>query len=152
MGARSIRLRWWIGSESALLVIGALTLAIGMLVYLVDRPQGHVWLHATRHSAAPLFLFGTAGAWLPAFARTLAFSLFTAALWPARSALRYGAWAAWFVVNAAFGPKGVGRILADYFVPGSFGVNDLVAAALGAAIAASVVRVADLIEEKQHVL
>jgi hypothetical protein len=137
---------------------GGLALAIGMLVYLTDRPAAHTLLLSHLAAGAGEHrLFGRVGGWLPAFAHALAFSLFSAALLAPRPPWEYGACAFWFAVNAAFelgqhpqirapladalhhalGDGPIARSVAGDFLQGSFDMADLAAAALGAAVAAA---------------
>ncbi len=146
------------GRTAALLVIGCLSLAAGVLVYLSDRSASHaLWVPAVA-SLSGRHLFGAIGQWLPSFVHPLAFSLFSAALLVPRPGWRYGACAFWFVVNGAFeigqhpqvrepladalrqvlGHGQVARVIENYFLRGTFDVGDLVAAALGAAVAAGI--------------
>jgi hypothetical protein len=134
---------------------GGLALLVGVLVYVADRS----------HPGASLF--GVLGGWLPSFAHTLAFSLFTAAALPPRPAARYGACVAWCAVNVAFeigqlpqmgqplsqallatfGGSAPMRWLAGYFVHGTFDAGDIWAAVAGALTAATVLQVVDRGEE-----
>ncbi|MEP6501802.1 MAG: hypothetical protein ABJD97_00600 [Betaproteobacteria bacterium] len=128
-----------------LVLPGLLALSLGAAVYLTDRQHPHASLG-----------FGLIGAWLPAFVHPFAFSLFTAAVLGPSARPRYGACAAWALVNIAFelgqhaslkapladalhahpGPSAPVRWLADYFLRGTFDVGDLLAIVLGALAAA----------------
>jgi hypothetical protein len=145
-------------------------LAVGTLVYWTDRSPGGATLIPRVSILAGLHLFGALGNWLPSFAHTLAFSLFSAALLTARPRSQYGACVFWFVVNAAFeigqhpqvrnsltdvlrhgfGPGPVARALENYFLRGTFDVGDLVAAALGAALAAGILQLSHFHRERHH--
>lgn len=146
------------GQTAVLLVIGSLGLAAGVLDYLTDRSAAASLLLPAVATLSGRHLFGAVGLWLPSFVHPLAFSLFSAALLAPRRRGWYGACAFWFVVNAVFeigqhpqvrgpltdamrGAFGRGRIeraLENYFLRGTFDVGDLVAAALGAALAAGI--------------
>ena len=149
------------GSASRLAVLwllGIAVLALGMLVYLTDRPTSHTLLLPNFGLQAEHRWFGVVGGWLPSFVHPLAFSLFSASLLAPTPRWEYGACAFWFAVNAAFevgqhpqirGPladalrHGVGqgpiaRAVENYFLRGTFDRVDLVAAALGAALAAAI--------------
>lgn len=158
------------GRHSTLVALGCIALAIGSLVYLTDRDG----LHAVGIPAIPALagahLFGSIGLWLPSLVHPFAFSLFTAAVLPLRSAWRFGACAAWFALNAAFelgqhpavrsdlgasiesvlGRTALGRTLSNYFVGGRFDRSDIVAAAIGALAAAGVLLVAQRLVERDH--
>jgi hypothetical protein len=138
---------------AALVGGGGVALAAGVLVYVIDRS----------HPGAGGSVFGALGGWLPSFAHTLAFSLFTAATLPPRPAARYGACAAWCAVNVAFelgqhpligqplaqalldmfGGSAPMRWLAGYFIHGTFDARDIGAAVAGALVAATVLQVVD---------
>jgi len=147
------------GSAAALTAaIGCLALALGLLVYLADRDARHAVVIPAVAALAGSSLFGVLGQWLPSFVHPFAFSLFTAAALPPRSAWRNGACAAWCAVNIAFevgqhpnvsvrlaeglldsfGPSSRTRTLADYFLRGTFDVGDIVATVVGAVLAAGV--------------
>jgi hypothetical protein len=147
---------------------GSVALAVGMLIYLCDRPASHVSLlpHIVYLSAQPLF--GRAGGWLPSFVHPLAFSLFCAGLLAPHPRLQYGACAFWFAVNAAFevgqhpqirglvavrlgtdrGP--ITRSIQHYVERGTFDAADLVAAAVGAALAASILHRLNISAFRHH--
>jgi hypothetical protein len=145
---------------AASLVIGGLSLAAGVLVYLTDRSASPALLLPAVASRPGWHLFGVIGQWLPSFVHPLAFSLFSAALLPPLPRWQYGACAFWFMVNVAFeigqhpqvrgpladalrhvpGPGPVVRALENYFLRGTFDPGDLIAAALGAALAAGILR------------
>jgi hypothetical protein len=145
---------------ATLLAIGCLSLAPGVLVYLTDRSASHALLVPAVAHLSGRHVFGAIGQWLPSFVHPFAFSFFSAALLAERPRWRYCTCAFWFVVNAAFeigqhpqvrGPlvdrlrHGLGQgqtalALENYFMHGTFDVGDLVAAALGAAFAAGILR------------
>lgn len=159
------------GPTAALWVIGCLSLAAGVLVYLSDRSASHaLWVPAVT-SLSGQHLFGVIGQWLPNFVHPLAFSLFSVALMAPRPGWRYSACAFWFGVNAAFeigqhpqvrrslvdalrhglGQGQVELTLENYFLRGTFDVGDLVAALLGAAAAAGMLRGLAVRQETHHV-
>lgn len=156
---------------SAVLVsLGLLALGLGGLVYLTDRDGVHAVLIPAIPALAGSHLFGAVGLWLPSLVHSFAFSLFTAVTLPMRSAWRYGACAAWFVIDAAFelgqhpaisrelgdaieyglGPTALSRTLAHYFVGGSFDAADIAAAGCGALMAAAVLLLAQRHLENDH--
>jgi hypothetical protein len=159
------------GAASALLAVtGCLALAVGLLVYMADRNAAHAVLLPRVAALGTGPVFGVIGAWLPSFVHPFAFSLFTAALLPSRSAWRYGACAAWCGVNVAFelgqhpvfkapladalqdafGQTPLTRALASYFLRGTFDTGDLVAAGLGAVAAAGLLYLLQCSPEDDH--
>lgn len=160
------------GSAVVLLpAIGCLALVLGLLVYLTDRDAGHAVLIPTFGALAGRNLFGGLGQWLSSFVHPFAFSLFTAASLPSRSAWRYGACAAWCAMNVAFevgqhphvsarlaevlqaslGQSSLTRTLTNYFLRGSFDVGDIVAAVVGSMVAAGVLCLVQRESENDHV-
>jgi len=149
---------------------GGLALAVGVLAYWTDRDPGRASLVPGVAMLAGLHLFGALGGWLPSFVHPLAFSLFSAAFLAKRPRAEYGACAFWFAVNAAFevgqhpqvrrpladavrhgfaeGP--VARAFENYFQRGTFDLGDLVAAALGAALAAFFLHCLRVHRENRH--
>lgn len=139
--------------------VGAGALAAGALVYLVDRAAGSASLLPAGAWSGTAWHFGAIGAWLPSFVHPFAFSLFFAALTPTGAARAYRACAAWWAVNAAFelgqlapaaaaiaatlhaafGDAAPARVLANYFLRGTFDRADLLAATSGALAAAGVI-------------
>jgi hypothetical protein len=133
--------------SATLWLAGCAALALGVSVYLIDRSAAHRW-------------FGAVGGWLPSFAHAFAFSLFSAALLSPRPDWQYGACGFWLAVNAVFevgqhpqvrepladalrrsvGQGPLARSVENYFLRGTFDIGDLVAAALGAAMAAATLR------------
>ena len=157
--------------DTALLVMmGSIALALGLTVYLTDRNASHAVLIPGVAALAGSNVFGALGQWLPAAVHPFAFGLFTAAVLPPRSAWRYGACAAWCVVNLAFelgqhplvsgyvagalqagsGQSVPGRMLANYFLHGTFDGADMLAAVLGAVAAAAVLRRMQQVQEIDH--
>jgi len=148
-------------ASAALLALGGLALALGVVVYASDRdPAGVALLPAVAvlHTGP---LFGALGQWLPSFVHPFAFSLFTAvALGPSASPA-YRACVGWWLVNVAFEVgqhprvsvvivralddagsnnwlRWLTRPLTNYFQSGMFDMGDLVAVTAGALMAAGV--------------
>ena len=158
------------GTATLLAVMGCAVLALGLLVYLADREASHALLIPNVAALAGSHWFGALGDSLPSFAHPFAFSLFTAAALPLRRAWCYGACAAWAAVNVAFevgqhaqvsvrlaeallaslGQTPLTQALANYFVRGTFDVDDIVAAMVGALAAAAVLHLMQDISEHQH--
>jgi hypothetical protein len=154
----------------ALVCMAWLALSAGVLLYLVDRPAGVAWLIPALPALQGMGLFGSVGAWLPSFVHPFGFGLLTAVALPVGAIWRYGACLGWFVVNATFefgqlpqwaprladaihalfGPSPVGERLAWYFLRGSFGLDDLAAAAGGALCAALLLRLTGAIGDDRH--
>lgn len=154
----------------ALLVIAGFVWALGLLVYVTDRPLAHAVLMPSLdgwHRARPLF--GALGDSLPSFAHPFVLALLTAAvLREARS--RYAACAVWCGIDVAFecgqhpsireslahamhallDPVRLGQPLADYFLRGTFDPGDIVAAVLGGLAAAVLLRLANQEGEQSH--
>jgi hypothetical protein len=152
--------RPWAGPPVRLAALGCLALAAGTLVYLTDRdPSRTTWIPAIP-ALAGLGLFGGVGAWLPSFVHPFAFSLFTAAIQPARRSPAYWACAMWWAINVAFelaqapgvstevaavlpqifGQTWLTNTISNYLLQGTCAIADLVAATAGAAAAAAVLR------------
>jgi hypothetical protein len=145
-----------LGRQAALWSMGGVALALGMLVYLADRPAGHAQWMPQLGFLAGHHGFGRVGQWLPSFVHAWAFSLFSAALLAPRQRWALGACGFWFAVNAAFeigqhprvreplaaalqdgfGHGLVARAFQNYLLRGTFDVGDIVAAACGAVLAA----------------
>ncbi|HEY5622817.1 MAG TPA: hypothetical protein VIV14_03575 [Gammaproteobacteria bacterium] len=143
-------------ASRAELALGALVLALGTLVYALDRPPDS----APLLSAINLHrffddVFGSIGEFLPAFAHVFAFSLFTATWLGGGKRTTLLACVTWFGIDTAFE---VGQhpqiaeplvrmipgwfeylpILAQtdtYFLSGTFDDRDLISIAAGAATA-----------------
>ena len=154
----------------ALLVVAGLVWALGMLVYLTDRPPSQAMLmpaFVDWHRARPLF--GVLGGSLPSFVHPFVLALLTATtLRDARS--RYGACAVWCVIDIAFecgqhplireplalamhtllDPVRLGQPLASYFLRGTFDPADIVAALLGGFAAAGALRLAHRPGDTSH--
>lgn len=156
--------------SATLAAIGCTAFAMGLLVYLTDRDASRAMLIPAVALLTGSHALGALGGWLPSFVHTFAFSLFTAAALPERSAPRYGACIAWFAVNVAFelgqhplvsvrlaemlsgglGGMPLTRPLASYCVHGTFDSGDIVAALLGALAAGAVLRLMHRRQEKNH--
>lgn len=144
----------WLGT------LGCLALALGVLVYALDRDASRSILLPAFGAASAIHWFGVFGQWLPSFVHPFAFSLFTAAALPQRSMWRYGACMAWCAVNMAFElgqhpgispalaqgvmqgpfPFPLQSALAHYFLRGTFDAGDIVAVICGSLAAAFVLR------------
>ena len=147
----------------------AAALALGLLVYLADRPAGTAWLlplaGALRGEHGPANL----APWLPTAVHAFAFALLSAALLPPRALLRMLACGGWVLVDLAFEagqhpavaaglaarvesalPPALAQPLARYFVAGTFDPADLAAATLGGAAAWLLLRHTDGRWEETH--
>lgn len=153
-----------------LATMGVAALALGLLVYLTERSPPYAALVPTVPALAGRHLFGVLGQWLPSFAHTLAFSLFSAAALGPRAMPRYEVCFFWCAVNIAFelgqhprlsqqlshwlqigfGDSPVVRSIASYFVRGTFDFGDIAAAALGALAAAAILRLMANHSEHEH--
>jgi len=153
----------WPWREAALLALGLVALALGLLVYAVDRdPNRSAWMPATLALAKRGSLGPWAG-WVPSLLHSMAFGLFSAAALPARSwAAGFGA-LSWGLVNAVFelgqypaaaqvlaghledmsGQWTWARWLAAYFARGRFDPMDIAASLAGAVMAATLLRMVD---------
>jgi len=139
----------------AQLLIGAFSLTVGLVVYLVDRPaDGAYFLYRTSTAfslddALPGLLFGRLGGNLPTFIHVFSFSLLTAGLLGCERRGCQIVILSWLLVDCAFelGQKFV-RIspnmfdgvpvlenTGNFFVNGTFDPLDLAAAMAGAVAA-----------------
>jgi hypothetical protein len=85
------------------LLLGVAALALGTLVYLIDRPPGETALPDSVNVYGILpALFGAIGESLPAFTHVFAFSLLTAACLGNGRYVAVGACATWLLVDTAF--------------------------------------------------
>jgi hypothetical protein len=136
---------------------GLLVLALGLLLYWVERDVSHTLLIPRFDALQARGHLQAVAGWLPSLMHTLAFGLLTAAALPPHGAWRLGAVAAWAATNIAFEigqhpavsarladallgrsePGVTARALAAYFRQGRFDVNDISAAVGGALIAAA---------------
>jgi hypothetical protein len=145
------------GAPASLIAFAAVALALGVLVYLTDRPPGTAALlpWAGTRSATPLL--GTIGRWLPSFAHVFAFALLTAATARPSTAPPYWACALWWAVDVVFevvqaapwkasvadvmrrccGDGWLPSLFARYAELGTFDPGDLVAITVGALAAAA---------------
>ncbi len=155
--------------------IGALALALGLLVYAGHRPVGYA-------AGLPAALVGALGRpkldalspwlpWLPSLLHPFAFSLFSAALRAPGAPPAYRACLGWWLINLGFElgqlpsvshamatllqasglPGGLTRPLSQYLLLGTFDIGDIVAATVGAAAAAGLLWLAQR-WERHHVL
>ena len=149
-----------LGRSSSLVVLAGALLALGLLVYVADRPPGRAMLLPAWARLASGGWFDSVGDWLPSFIHPFAFSLLTVAALGPSARPRYGVCVAWGAVNAAFElgqlprvatelaralhvsmlPTSLSRPLADYFVRGQFDFADLAAIVLGSTAAVIVLR------------
>lgn len=143
--------------NAILISLAILTLAVGIMVYLTDRPPFHAVLIPGKLSFNNGSLFGALGNWLPSFVHPFAFSLLSAAIRAPSAAPAYGTCAAWWAVNVLFeigqhpliqqvlterllptlDPGWLLRPVTNYLLLGTFDFGDLVAATLGALAAAA---------------
>ena len=156
---------------AVLVAAGLVAMAAGLLVYLTDRDPAHAALIPAVAALAGASLFGALGQWMPSFLHPFAFSLFTAAVLPPRSAWRYRACAAWCAVNLAFecgqhplassrlaewaqgfGNTLAGRMMTNYFLLGTFDGGDIVAVLLGSLAAVGLFSFMLDTAEKVHAL
>jgi hypothetical protein len=148
--------------------IAVLTLALGTLVYVLDRPAGSVPFFSAIHLAEGWpALFGRIGDSLPTFVHAFAFSVLTAAWLGGARRFALPACLTWFGVDSALEagqhPR-FAQTLADlvpgwfdalpilgradsYFLRGTFDVIDLISIALGAAAAYLLIRCTGRTEE-----
>jgi hypothetical protein len=159
--ARAVRIpETFHGAPARLFALGCLALGVGVLVYLTDRDPSRAALVPAIAALSQSHLFGAVGLSLPSFVHPFAFSLFTAALQPARRAPAYWACGLWWAINVAFEigqapsvsavvadllpralePTWLAAALSDYLLQGTCTVADLVAVTAGAAAAAAVLR------------
>lgn len=142
-----------------LAAIGGAALLLGLIVYLADRGAGTAILLPAGLWSRGGGLLTPVGFCLPSFVHPFAFALFTVALRPVAGASAYRVCAAWWAVNvafelgqrpdaaeaiaaalrASFGQAWPARLLANYFLHGTFDRADLLAASAGALAAALVI-------------
>lgn len=142
-------------------LIAAVALSAGALVYLLDRQPEHTYFlfHGLTIAGAPHALFGAAGNHLPAFLHVFAFILLTAAVAGSANACAIRIGAAWFVIAslfefgqhpavsplvaaslpAWFAPVPVLDNTAAYFLGGTFDPLDFLAIAMGTVAAGLIV-------------
>jgi hypothetical protein len=133
-------------TAARLVAAAAGALALGIVVYLVDRPAGSAQLlPAAWHAARPLGVFGPFGSVVPDLAHAFALSVLTGLLARTRRAAAAAcvAWwlvdsllevAQWQVAAQALRPH-LPAFVATYLQRGTFDVADLAAIALGAWLA-----------------
>lgn len=151
---------------AALAVLGFLSLALGVLLYLADRPVERTYFlpDTLTTTSRPAGLFGLFGQWLPGFLHVYTFILFTVALAAPRGQRIMGVCTAWFAIDALFecgqhpaiAPKlaalmpgwfqGIPVLenTASYFVRGVFDPVDILFIALGAVAGFVTIRFAAL--------
>jgi hypothetical protein len=147
-----------------------LSLAAGVLVYLLDRSAAHTALLPRLEGLPVRHVFGSFGQWLPSWAHVFGFSLLSAAALPWRTKPRYGVCAAWCAIDLAFefgqqplakwplaaaaeqwlGWTPLAQPLAAYFIHGTFDLADVAATVSGAAAAALLLRRLQSPPETQH--
>jgi hypothetical protein len=132
-------------------------LTAGVLVYLLDRPSGSVYFMPDSWSIADRTpaMFGALGRYLPTFAHTFAFILFTSVVLSPTRRAALGICVAWVVVESLFeiaqrdiiAAKIAANVpawfadwplldnVADYFVAGRFDPLDLVSIMIAAGAA-----------------
>lgn len=145
-------------------------LALGLLVYLADRPAGSAWLLPwagvlqAHPGGAPL------APWLPTALHAFAFALLSALVLPPRRSLHTLACAGWVLVDQLFElgqhpalaaplsrgleallPPAVAEPLTRYFRAGTFDTADLAAALLGGGAAWLLLRGSITASEIDHV-
>jgi hypothetical protein len=140
------------------IMIGALALSIGCLVYLVDRdPLQTYFIYSTGvnislHNFLP-DIFGSLSNFLPSFLHVFAFALITAGLVSCGKRGWFIICSGWFLINSAFefGQKfsawtskhipgsfesiPILENTKGFFLQGTFDVHDLIAMAIGAVAA-----------------
>lgn len=149
--------------RSVLVLLAALALSLGLLVYVLDRAPGSAYLlpRMLQFGGATWTIFGAIGGCLPSFFHTFAFSLLTSlALGSTRRALYFGC-GSWWVIGTLFEigqhPAIRGPLtatfpdwfnhwplfdhLAGYFLHGTFDPFDLLATAVGAIAAGFVLNI-----------
>ncbi len=155
--------------EATLLGAAAAALAVGLLVYLADRPAGTAWLLPPVGTPHGLPSLGAAAAWLPSAVHVFAFALLSALVLPPHRLLGTTACAGWVLVDMLFElgqhraiaaplsqwlqahlPSQLAQPLARYFLAGTFDPADLAAAVLGGAMAWLVIRRTDGTTENLH--
>ncbi|HJP37776.1 MAG: hypothetical protein QF483_07885 [Gammaproteobacteria bacterium] len=139
-----------------------IVLLLGILVYLLDRPDASVYLIPTGWTFGTGLppVFGGAGDYLPTFAHTFAFALFTSALLEPWRWSGVTACMGWWVVGSLFEvaqsdalAAGIAERVpgwfadwplldnvAGYFMAGHFDFLDLVSIGIGAVSALAVIR------------
>lgn len=142
--------------KPTLISLAILTLAVGIMVYLFDRPPFHAVLIPGKLSFNNGSLFGALGNCLPSFVHPFAFSLLSAAIRAPSAAPAYGTCAAWWAVNVMFeigqhrfiqqfvaerllptlDPGWLLLPVTNYLLLGTFDFGDLLATTLGALAAA----------------
>lgn len=141
--------------EVGMLLLAILLLAIGVLVYALDRGGAVYFLSGWTAALVESDLFGPLGNHLPTFLHTLAFILITAAIlrpWPRQLP---AICASWFVIECLFELGQIApldarvaaavpawfegipvfEITTDYFIRGTYDPLDILSIGLGAVVA-----------------
>lgn len=151
---------------AAPLAWATLALALGLLLYLLDRPAGHAALIPAAWSlAGGATVFGAAAAWLPSLLHAFAFSLLTAVTLPRTATAAAGSAALWWSLGLAFevvqhpalaGPLAAAldsvpclQALGRYALHGRFDPADIAALTAGACAAAGLL-ILTLPRETRH--
>lgn len=130
-----------------ILGVAVCALALGLLVYLSDRPPGHAALIPPGWTLTGAASFGAAAGWLPSLLHPFGFTLLLAATLAPSRAAALGAGALWWVVDvgaecaqhpllatplaAWLDDAGAPRVLAAYLRLGRFDPADLAATTAG---------------------
>lgn len=148
----------------------AAALAVGLLVYLGDRPAGTAWLLPQAGALRGHAGLGGVASWLPSAVHAFAFALLSALVLPPRRPLYTIVCTGWVLIDLAFElgqhpaataplsrwlqahlPLDLAQPLARYFLAGTFDRADLGAALLGGAAAWLLLRRTDTPTEVCHV-
>jgi hypothetical protein len=141
----------------AMIIIALVALAIGIVVYIYDRPASHIYFvpELLSHYQQGTRLFGFVGYHIPEFVHVFAFSLLTAAIFGRHKKDAMFICLFWLFIDALFEIAQYQKIAnsvvpyipdwfneipllentKNYFLYGRFDVLDLIAIATGAAIA-----------------
>lgn len=145
------------GAPASLIASAAVALAIGVFVYLTDRPAGSAALLPWAGIRSAGALLGSVGGWLPSFTHVFAFALLTAAAARPSIAPPYRACLLWWAIDIAFevaqattwkapiadvvrrgcGDGWLPSLFARYVEHGTFDPGDVVAITAGALAAAA---------------
>ena len=149
--------------EATLLVLAALLLVVGVIVYAVDRGGAAYFLTGSMASHGEAELFGPIGNHLPTFVHSLAMILITAAVFRPWANLLPAIVIGWVAVEclfevgqispldahvaaalpAWFGDVPVLEASADYFINGTYDPLDVFSIGLGAVTAYWIVRMTE---------
>ncbi len=142
--------------------VGIIVLAVGVLVYLLDRPSTSVYFvpNSWSFGDSESSVFGAIGNQLPTFAHTFAFILFTSALLRPWQGSTFVACAGWWLIASVFeiaqrdewAGAIAGRVpdwfadwpllenVAGYFIGGRFDLIDLLSISLATVCAFMVIQ------------